>query len=203
MSYVPLQTLQEANISQKKQKQTAFWEQHVGVIWKTKLSNKEYPVTSAHLWMDSLVSVYFPCAAQFQHHTVTDGCTVKNNVFPSCAIKYFRSGSLDWSAELKGASAVVVAGWRMFGAQNFLSKNSSRQLCYYPTLIWQVYVKSRPNTVLYKNTPMCGRLTLHRHKLWVWCQKWPRRLRRRNSRWPLLKVTSHLSPHVRCLLLHN
>lgn len=62
---------------------------------KTELSNKEYSVTSVYLWIGGLVSIYFPCAAQFQHHTVMDGCSVINNVFPSYAIKYFHSGGLD------------------------------------------------------------------------------------------------------------
>lgn len=39
---------------------------------------------------------------------IPDGCTVINNVFPLWAIKYFHSGSLGWSAELKGASTLVV-----------------------------------------------------------------------------------------------
>lgn len=52
---------------------------------------------------------------------IRDGSTVINNVFPFWAIKYFNSGSLVWSAELKGASTVVVEGQRIFAAQNFPS----------------------------------------------------------------------------------
>ena len=82
-------------------------------------------------------------ATRLQHHTVvrtfiSDGCTVINNVFPLWAIKYFHSGSLGWSGELKGASTVVVEGWRIFGAQNFPSSLKQRrvathhiQWCYY------------------------------------------------------------------------
>lgn len=39
---------------------------------------------------------------------IPDGFKILNNVFPSWAIKYFHSGSLGSSAELKGASIAVV-----------------------------------------------------------------------------------------------
>lgn len=57
---------------------------------------------------------------------IPDGWTVINNVFPLWAIKYFHSGSLGWSAELKGASAVVVEELRIFGGRNFPSSLKQR-----------------------------------------------------------------------------
>lgn len=104
---------------------------------------KKYIITFIYFWMDGWVCKHSPRAPRLQHHTViwtfiSDGCTVINNVFPLWAIKYFHSGSLGWSAELKGASTVVVEGRRIFGAQNFPSSLKQRrvathhiQWCYY------------------------------------------------------------------------
>lgn len=49
-----------------------------------------------------------------------------NHVFPLWAIKYFLSGSLDWSVELKGASSVVVEEFWMFGAHDFPMQTDER-----------------------------------------------------------------------------
>lgn len=57
---------------------------------------------------------------------IPDGETVINNVFPLWTIKYFHSGSLGWSGELKGASAVVVEELRTFGGRNFPSSLKQR-----------------------------------------------------------------------------
>lgn len=88
---------------------------------------KKYIITFIYLWMDGWACMHFPRATRLQLWTfMPDGCTVINNVFPFWAIKYFNSGSLVWSAELKGASTVVVEGRRIFGAQNFPSSLKQR-----------------------------------------------------------------------------
>jgi len=131
-----------------------FWQQ----VCSCRSSREKKPYSDnsfsfLFVWMAGYART-FPCTPCLQRYSYgPDDWAVINNVFPLWAIKYFHRDSLDSSAELKGASTVVVAGPWIFGAHSLPPRLKQRRVathCWIMLSLWPVMSGDRKCFLLCK-----------------------------------------------------